>query len=153
MPDELTLTANQQRSLRCLADTMVPASAKYRIPGAGDDTIFADILRSFGQDAHHVGDVLQTLERLCGGGVFADLPLDRRAAVAAQLREQGGTPLTMLSRIILLCYYRDDRVMRSLDMELRPPFPKGYEVEQGDWSLLDPVRQRAPFYRKVPAAR
>lgn len=152
MPDELTLTADQQRSLRCLADMMVPASAKYRIPSAGDDAIFTDILCSFGQDAHHVRDVMQTLDRLCGG-VFADLPPDRRDAVAAQLREQGGTSLTMLSRIILLCYYRDDRVMRSLDMEIRPPFPKGYEVEQGDWSLLNPVRQRAPFYRRVPAAR
>jgi hypothetical protein len=152
MPDKITLTADQQRSLRCIADMMVPASAKYRIPGAGDDAIFADILRSFGQDAHHVRDVMQTLDRLCGG-VFADLPPHRRGAVAAQLREQGGTALTMLSRIILLCYYRDDRVMRSLDMETRPPFPKGYEVEQGDWSLLDPVRQRAPFFRRVPAAR
>jgi hypothetical protein len=152
MPDELTLTAEEQRSLRCLAEIIVPASAKYRIPSAADDAIFADILRSFGQDAHHVRDVLHTLDRLCGGA-FADLLPDRRAAVAVQLREQGGTALTMLSRIILLCYYRDDRVMRSLDMEPRPPFPKGYEVEQGDWSLLDPVRQRAPFYRKVPAAR
>jgi hypothetical protein len=149
MPDAIPLTADQQRTLRCLADMMIPASAKYRIPGAGDDAIFADILKSFGQDAHHVRDVVQTLDRL-SGGVFADLAADRQAAVAAQLREQGGTPLTMLSRIILLCYYRDDRVMRSLGMELRPPFPKGFEVEPGDWSLLDPVRQRGPVYRKVP---
>ena len=152
MPHEPPLTAEQQRALRCLADIMIPASAKYRIPGAGDDAIFADILRSFGQDAHHVRDVLQNLDRL-SGGVFADLPPARRDAVATQLREQGGTALMMLSRIILSCYYRDDRVMRSLDMELRPPFPKGFEVEQGDWSLLDPVRRRAPFYRKVPAER
>ncbi len=152
MPHALALTTDQQRSLRCLADMMVPASAKYRIPGAGDDAIFADILQSFGQDAPHVGDVLQTLDRL-SGGVFADLPPGQRDAVAATLREQGGTALTMLSRIILLCYYRDDRVMRSLDIELRPPFPKGFEVEQGDWSLLDPVRRRAPFYRKAAADR
>jgi hypothetical protein len=152
MPDVLPLTADQQRSLRCLADIMIPASAKYRIPGAGEDAIFADILRSFGQDAHYVRDVLQMLDRLAGG-LFADLAPARRDAVATQLREQGGTALTMLSRIILLCYYRDDRVMRSLDMEIRPPFPKGFEVEQGDWSLLDPVRQRPPFYRKVPAGR
>ncbi|MGH7054344.1 MAG: hypothetical protein ACREFK_16060 [Stellaceae bacterium] len=30
--------------------------------------------------------------------------------------------------------------MRSLGMEPRPPYPKGFEVESGDWSLLDPVR-------------
>ena len=152
MPHELPLTADQQRSLRCLADMMIPASAKYRIPGAGEDAIFADILQSFGQDAHHVRDVLEMLDQL-SGGVFADLAPARRDAVATQLREQGETALMMLSRIILFCYYRDDRVMRSLDIELRPPFPKGFEVEQGDWSLLDPVRRRAPFYRKVPAER
>ena len=58
----------------------------------------------------------------------------------AQLRETGGEALMYLTRIILQCYYRDDRVVRSLGMEPRPPFPKGFEVEQGDWSLLDPVR-------------
>ena len=41
---------------------------------------------------------------------------------------------------MLLCYYRDDRVMVSLGLEARPPFPKGHVLEQGDWSLLDPVR-------------
>jgi hypothetical protein len=148
MPDAAPLSADQQRSLRCLADMMIPANAKYRVPGAGDDAIFADILRSFGADAHHVRAVLQTLDAL-SGGVFADLDPARREAVAAQLRERGGTALTMLSRIILLCYYRDDRAMRSLDMELRPPFPKGFEIAQGDWSVLDPVRKRAPFYRRV----
>ena len=70
--------------------------------------------------------------------------------LVAQLREIGGQSLMYLSQIILQCYYRDDRVMRSLDMEVRPPFPKGFEVEQGDWSLLDPVRARPKLYREVP---
>jgi len=38
--------------------------------------------------------------------------------------------------------------MRSLDMETRPPFPKGFDLDQGDMSLLDPVRDRPVFYRK-----
>jgi hypothetical protein len=50
---------------------------------------------------------------------------------------------------VLVCYYRDDRVMLSLGQEPRAPFPKGHTVEQGDWSLLEPVKRRAPFYRKV----
>jgi hypothetical protein len=54
-----------------------------------------------------------------------------------------------LVRVVLLCYYRDDRVMRSLGQEPRPPFPKGHVVEQGDWSLLDPVRKRPRMYRVV----
>jgi hypothetical protein len=69
--------------------------------------------------------------------------------VAAQFREAGGAPLAILVRLVLLCYYRDDRVMRSLGQEPRAPFPQGHVVEQGDWSLLDPVRMRAPMYRRV----
>jgi hypothetical protein len=143
------LSADQRRSLQCLAETMIPASEEYGVPGAGDDVIFADILRSFGRDAEHVAAVLRLLDDL-SRAVFADLTPLQRAAVASQLREAGGQSLMYLSQIILQCYYRDDRVMRSLDMELRPPFPKGFKVDQGDWSLLDPVRARPKLYREVP---
>jgi hypothetical protein len=39
--------------------------------------------------------------------------------------------------------------MRSLGLEARPPYPKGFELEQGDWSLLDPVRAGPPLFREV----
>ena len=90
--------------------------------------------------------MLQRLDGLAGGP-FADLDTQRRDAIAADLRQTGGGALAYLTRIILQCYYRDDRVMRSLGMEPRPPYPKGFEVEQGDWSLLDPVRARPKLYR------
>jgi hypothetical protein len=125
---------------------MIPASAEYGVPSAGNDAIVGDILRSLGRDADHVIALLRTLDAMSGGR-FADLDPRRREAVATQLRETGGEALGYLTRIILQCYYRDDRVMRSLGMELRPPFPKGFEVEQGDWSLLDPVRARPKVYR------
>ncbi len=143
------LSADQRRSLRCLAEMIIPASAEFAVPSAGDAVIFADILRSLGRDTEHVVAVLRTLDALADG-VFADLDAVRRDAVAARLREAGGDALTYLTRIVLQCYYRDDRVMRSLGLEVRSPFPKGFELEQGDWSLLDPVRARPPFFREVP---
>jgi hypothetical protein len=142
------LNADQCRSLRCLAEMMIPASAEYGVPSAGDDAIFADILRNFGRDAEHVMAVLRTLDEMAGG-VFADLEPARREAVAARLHDSAGQSLIYLERIILQCYYRDDRVMRSLGLEVRPPYPNGFEVEQGDWSLLDPVRARRKLYREI----
>jgi hypothetical protein len=142
------LSAEQRRALRCLAEMMIPASAEYGVPSAGDDAIFADILKSLGRDAAHVVAVLERLDAMAGGP-FAALDPARREAVAKTLREAGGEALTYTSRVILQCYYRDDRVMRSLGMEPRPPYPKGFEVEPGDWSLLDPVRARPKFYREV----
>jgi hypothetical protein len=43
----------------------------------------------------------------------------------------------------------DDRVVRSLGLEPRPPHPKGHVLEDGDWSLLDPVRARALTWRRA----
>ena len=127
---------------------MIPASAEYGVPSAGDDAIFGNILQSIGRDAGHVTAVLEALDAM-SGSPFADLNPQRRDAIAAQLRETGGEALVYLTRIILQCYYRDDRVVRSLGMEPRPPFPKGFEVEQGVWSLLDPVRARPTLYRDI----
>jgi hypothetical protein len=135
--------------MRCLAEMMIPASTEYDVPSAADDLIFADILQSLGHDAGQVMAVLQTLDRLAGDA-FASLDARRRATIVERLREKGGPALMSLTRIILQCYYRDDRVMRSLGMEVRPPFPKGFEVEQGDWSLLDPVRAQPKRYRDAP---
>jgi hypothetical protein len=142
------LTAEQARDLRALAGFIIPPSAAYDVPGADDDKIFADILRSLERDHDDICRALAHLATLAGG-TFADLGPERRAEVAATFRETGGAPLTALVRVVLLCYYRDDRVMRSLGQEPRPPFPKGHVVEQGDWSLLDPVRSRSPMWRGV----
>jgi hypothetical protein len=127
---------------------MIPASDAHGVPGADDQTIFADIVASIGRDEALVKQALARLDELAGG-VFADRDRAQRDAAAAALRAAGGVVLTALTRVIAQCYYRDDRVMQSLGMEVRPPFPKGFEVEQGDWSLLNPVRARAPFYRQV----
>jgi hypothetical protein len=142
------LTAEQVRDFRALAGMIIPPSATYDVPGADDERIFNDILKSLERDRDDVCRALAQLAMLAGGA-FADLEPARRAEVAATFRETGRAPLVALVRVVLLCYYRDDRVMRSLGQEPRPPFPKGHVVEQGDWSLLDAVRKRPRMYRPV----
>jgi len=144
-----TLTDAEARDLRALASLMIPASATYKVPGADDDLIFADIVKNLERDTEDTRTALAHLAKLAGGA-FADLAPDRRRDVAATFKKEGGAPLFALNRVVLLCYYRDDRVMRSLGQEPRSPFPKGHVVEQGDWSLLDPVKTRAPMWRRVP---
>ena len=67
--------------------------------------------------------------------------------IMAALRARGGAAVAALARVILQCYYRDDRVVRSLGLEPRAPFPKGHTLEQGDWTLLDPVGARPKMWR------
>jgi hypothetical protein len=142
-----TLTQGQRNDLRTVAAMIIPASDEYKVPGADDAAIQADILATLGRDTDMVRAALDHLARLAGKPL-AELDQVRRDAVAREFRATGG-PAATLVRVVLQCYYRDDRVLRSLGHELRAPFPKGYTLEQGDWSLLDPVKTRPSSLRRV----
>ena len=146
---ETILTSAQRDDLRVIAAMMIPASVEYDVPGADDPMIQADILATLGRDGRSVAAALDHLARLAGKPLAA-LDDATREAVAREFRVAGGVAAATLIRVVLQCYYRDDRVLRSLNLELRPPFPKGYTLEQGDWSLLDPVKARPSMWRKVP---
>jgi hypothetical protein len=142
------LTPAQRDDLRVIAAVMIPASAEFNVPGADDPVIQADIVATLGRDTGLVRESLEQLARLAGQP-FASLDQARREAMAAELRAKGGAAVSTLARVILQCYYRDDRVVRSLGLEPRPPYPKGYVLDDGDWSLLDPVRARSPIWRRL----
>jgi hypothetical protein len=127
---------------------MVPASAEFDVPGADDPAIQADIVATLGRDTKLVREALDALADLAGRPL-ASLDHANREAIAIELRAKGGPAVATLSRVILQCYYRDNRVVRSLGLEPRPPFPKGHVLEDGDWSLLDPVRSRPPMWRRT----
>ena len=142
------LTPTQRDDLRALAGAIIPASAEFGVPGADDPAIQADLLATLGRDAAAVREALNQLARVAGAPLAALDPA-RREAAALALRAAGGHAVATLTRVVLQCYYRDDRVVRSLGLEPRPPYPKGYVLDDGDWSLLDPVRARQPFWRRA----
>ena len=146
------LTPWELRDLRRLAGFMVPSSTDYRVPGADDTAIYADIVRSLGRDANDVRKALAALRELAGGD-FAAIDEAKAEAAAMALLERRGPEITALGRAVLQCYYRDDRVIRSLGLDPGQPFPRGNMVEQGDWSLLDAVRNRPPMWRDVDGGR
>jgi hypothetical protein len=148
MSVSIQLSSRQRDDLRTVAAMIVPASDEYRVPGADDPAIQADMLATLGRDTVLVKQALDHLARLAGKPL-AELDAARRDEIAEKFRATGGAAAATLVRVVLQCYYRDDRVLRSLGLELRAPFPKGYTLEQGDWSLLDPVKARAGTLRRA----
>jgi hypothetical protein len=143
---EPALSDTEIRDLRDIAGTMIPPSPALGMPGADDPAIQADLVRTLGRDLSRVREAIAAIVK-DSGGAFADLARDRREALINDYYPRGGAAAAILGRLILAAYYRDDRVLVALGHEARSPFPKGHIVEQGDWSLLDPVRRRAPFWR------
>ena len=146
---EKSLTPAQRDDLRVISGMMIPESSEYKVSGADDAAIQGDIFATLGRDTRMVAAALDHIASLAGGPL-ATLDAARRDAVVQEFRASGGAPAATLARVILQCYYRDDRVLRSLGLELRAPFPKGHVLPEGDWSLLDPVKARPHKLRRSP---
>jgi hypothetical protein len=140
------LSAAEVRALGDIAGTMIPADAALGVPGADDPVILDDIVKSMGRDLPLVREALVAIAQK-SAGAFAGLDRDRREALINDYYKSGGAAAGALGRAILGAYYRDDRVLLALRQEARAPFPRGYVLEQGDWSLLDAVRKRPPLWR------
>lgn len=142
------LSPAQRCTLRAAAALVIPASADFGgVPGADDPSIAADIERTLGRDRPAVLLALEKLDA-AAGGLLADQTAAQRDAAGRWLRENEAALATTLANLVVACYYRDDRVMRSIGLEPRPPFPLGFDVEPGDFaSLLAPVRARGRLWR------
>ena len=139
----MTLPDSERDLLATVVGTMIPADAPLGIPGADDPAILDDLAASLGRDLAAVRAGLATL----AAHGFAGLDRDAREALLNDLARAADPGMAALGRATVSAYYRDARVLASLGMAPGAPFPRGYAIEPGDWSLLDAVRGRAPFWR------
>lgn len=131
------LSQDEQALLLSLCRLIVPADEGYRVPGADDELIFTDILQSVKTNLEAIRVSINCASEL-------EIPVEQATPML-----EGRVELAPLVSIVMQCYYRDDRVMESLGMEARAPFPKGYEVPEGDWSMLEAVQARGKIWREV----
>ena len=139
-------------TLQALADAIVPPSTEHGVPGAGDKQICKEVLGDVGERLPRLVEVLDMIDDMAiaaGAESFVSLPADKREQLARKFRDMHPRPADRLANWVMQCYYRDDRVLVSLGVAPRAPFPDGYDVQNGDWSKLDRVRARSPFYRRT----
>lgn len=140
----------QRELLAALAALMIPA--ENELPSAADSAIFAAVVaglvRQPGQVDAGLG-LLTSMAKERFSAPFPSLNSADKLELVATLRSELPAFMTLFESTVAAAYYRDDRVLRSLDLPARAPFPEGHAVTPTDWSLLDPVRQRPPFYRNV----
>ncbi|MEM7211632.1 MAG: hypothetical protein AAF479_07015 [Pseudomonadota bacterium] len=135
-----SLTEQERDRLLEIVAMIIPSSAEFSVPGADDPAIFTEIVEVAEANSSETRAAIAAVDAL--GDLTA-------AAMGAALQRTAPEAATHLQAITTQCYYRDPRVLEAIGVEPRPPFPKGYQVEQGDFSLLDPVRSRGPIWRAV----
>ena len=136
----MSLASDEQARLRQIVAMIIPASTEYGVPAADDPAIFGEILIAAERRVDETRAAISAVDAL------GDL---EPAAMGVALHRTSPEAAQHLQALTSECYYRDPRVLEAIGVEPRPPFPKGYDVQQGDFSLLDPVRARGPIWRGV----
>ena len=148
-----SLTPGQRASLDIVLNMIVPPSADGRMPGAAEvgvpDYLYAEARDALPELCRELDELdRRSLERFARW--FAQLQDRERKPLIEEMRAREPSFMSRLAMETLACYYLHDRVLEGLGMEARPPYPKGYQVVQGDLSLLNPVRERGKIYRDAP---
>jgi hypothetical protein len=150
MTADTSLSCDQIRALDCVLDEIIPPSADGRFPGAGAIGL-AGIFASRAELRPILTAGLTALDEISGGRgaeAFDALPREaRRAVLEASTADQPAFLPTLVAQTFI-AYYQDAGVKEALGLGSGPPFPRGFEVAPTDFAILDPVRKRAPIYRK-----
>ena len=138
-----------QSTFIALLDELIPARDES-LPGAGSLGLGEGIEPKLGESTPLVAAGLSALDAKAadlGATPFAEMPSEARAAVVAEVGAALPGFIETLVFHTYSAYYQHPRVISAIGLKPEPPFPGGYELEQGDLGLLDPVRGRGRLYR------
>ncbi|MAW29471.1 MAG: hypothetical protein CMP98_11790 [Gammaproteobacteria bacterium] len=120
-----SLNEDDLTALRVIAGTIIPASERYQIPGADDESIFNNIVaiaREQGDDS--LKRQLDALQSQCHDRhqcALEELSLQDRVSL---LKASGHARFRhRMIRLTANAYYQDGRVLASMDLKDAPPSP------------------------------
>ncbi|MFP6625346.1 MAG: hypothetical protein VCC20_17850 [Myxococcota bacterium] len=138
------LSDQQTRTLVNVLDTIIPASHQRGMPAAGQVGV-----------ADHVQQATDLLPVLAAGlsalidAGFDEFDSSQRVDALNELAASQPGFLPVLLFQAYQGYYQNAATLEALGLPPRPPHPLGYEIEENDLSLLEPVRAREKLYREV----
>ena len=152
--DRPGFSTEQARALAHVLDRIIPPSEDGRLPGAGQPGVVDHIETALARTPDLMRMILESLaaldevaRRRSAREFLACSEEDRSRAIdELAMSEHAFSPMLILHAYA--GYYQQPRVLEALGMESRPPHPKGYTMEENDFSLLEPVRRRAKLYRE-----
>lgn len=143
-------SSEQKQLIGMLADMMIPEGGDF--PSAAEPAIISVIIEKLSAEKATVNDALRLLETLAQQDYqvgFSSLSVAQRQALIELMRKQAPAFIQLLQLNVISNYYQNPAVLSALGVRAEAPYPGGYTVAETDWSILDPVRKRDPFYKKV----
>ncbi len=131
--------------LEVILDTLIPPSADGTMPGAGSLGLATTVAGQLDEDDEALRAGFEAA-RACD---LASLDLAERCAALEQVERDHPTFIPTLYVPACTAYYQHPAVQAGLGLDPGPPYPKGYELEPGDLTALERVKQRGKLYREA----
>jgi len=149
------MTPERIATLTLVLDEVIPPGSDGRMPGAGELGLATQLASEEGlAPLLEAGlDALEASVREAHGTSFDGLPTPARRGALDRLGETQPAFVPTVVAKTIVAYYQDRRVMVALGLPGRAPYPAGFEVPETDFSILEPVRERGPFFRRPGASR
>lgn len=151
------LTPADRETLRAVLDRLVPAAGE--LPGAGAMGLAEPVERHAERSQVMKSALVAVLDALSldpglhvAGGFQALKPEQQDEAIHT-IEVSMGDQFLQLLRLVYTVYYGDPRVHARVGWPSKPPQPEGFELPPFDEAVLEKIRRRQPFWRKVPAAQ
>lgn len=141
-------SADDKALLGRIAQLVIGDDPSALLPSVTDSAIFANILQTAAEFDAPIRRGIAALHGMSGKRPLSEVDDNELSALLQSGAETRSLHRAMM-QLVPQCFYQDDRVLRALGFEPRPPYPGGHIVEDGDWSLLDAVRARGPIYRST----
>lgn len=134
--------------IAAIFDTLVPPRPDRNLPGAGRPEVVAYVRERLAATPELVGLIdpgyaaaeQQAQER--HGAAFSELDTGQRTEIlrAVETAQPFFMPILLLQ--LYPGYYQQLDVLEAIGYPPRPPFPKGYDVDGSDETLLKKIRAR-----------
>ena len=143
-----TFTVQERLFFQRLAGSIISQKQDMNVPGADDNAIFSALLLRAEATKYMRDNMADFLASFGGLETVANLDDAAFTQWVGEVQTAQHRFLTTTLALLAQTYYQHPTVLAALGIDGGPPFPRGNKLEQGDWSLLDPVKNRKPFFRE-----
>ena len=143
-----TDTDVNEKVLSALLDRLVPAVGG--LPAAGKMGLAPDVIRLARRQDRFWGLFCGAMESFISQNPsFVELDGDGQDRAIASFEMESPAHFGVLRDISYIVYYKDPAVHERIGWESRPPQPDGNVMAPWDESVLENIRKREPFWRRV----
>ncbi len=119
------------------------------VPGAGGLGLAGEIVERSRADDRFWSALVTVMQALSDVDGFESLDGEAQDAALKSVEESQPAAFGLWLDVVYTIYYMQPEVHRYLSWHGRPPQPEGNVMPPWDESVLDVIRQREPFWKKV----